>query len=216
VSPFVARLLDRRTSSGVLAVTDPISQLRADAAPQSIVEASPRRAAVAALLYDSTVGPHVLLMQRVIRASDPWSGHISLPGGGYEASDGDLLATAIRETREELGIDLASTQLVGALPVLSPLASGPFGIAVTPFVFVTTTPVEPQCGPEAVSAFWLPIDRAASGSLDGTYRYPGTDRTFPSWNFEGHTIWGLTRRILGDLVAVANPTDRDLRGATRS
>ena len=40
-----------------------------------------------------------------------------------------------------------------------------------------------------------------SGALDDTYVYPGTNRTFPSWRFEAHTIWGLTWRILGDLLA---------------
>src|SRR4051812_5040072 len=61
-----------------------------------------RRAAVAVVLHDR----RVLLMKRAERAGDPWSGHISLPGGGYQASDGDLRVTAIRETREELGVEL--------------------------------------------------------------------------------------------------------------
>ena len=146
-------------------------------------------------------------MKRVERVGDPWSGHISLPGGRDDASDPDLLATAIRETHEELGIDLAGARLLGSLPVLSPLTSGPSGIEVTPFVFVTHAAVEPQPGPEAASAFWLPIELAASGALDDTYTYPGTTRTFPSWRFEGHTIWGLTWRILGDLLQAAQPDD---------
>lgn len=183
-------------------------------APQSA--SSQRRAAVAALLHDSSAGPQVLLMKRVTRDSDPWSGHVSLPGGGFEGSDGTLLATAIRETREELGIDLERTSLVGALPILSPMASGPFGIEVSPFVFATTTEVEPLCGPEAVAAFWLPIERAATGELDSSYTYPGTDRTFPSWNYGGYTIWGLTLRILTELIATADVTARTLHDATQS
>jgi len=146
-------------------------------------------------------------MKRVERVGDPWSGHISLPGGRLDASDRDLLATAIRETHEELGIDLAGARLLGSLPVLSPLTSGPSGMEVTPFVFVTHAAVEPQPGPEAASAFWLPIELAASGALDDTYTYPGTTHTFPSWRFESHTIWGLTWRILGDLLQAAQPGD---------
>jgi 8-oxo-dGTP pyrophosphatase MutT (NUDIX family) len=160
-----------------------------------------KRAAVAALLHDEPAGPRVLLMKRTERVGDPWSGHISLPGGRHEARDPDLLATAIRETHEELGIDLAGARLLGSLRPLSPLSSGPFGMEVTPFVFVTHAAVEPQPGPEAESAFWLPIDLAVSGALDDTYTYPGTQRTFPSWRFESFTIWGLTFRILGDLFA---------------
>ena len=143
-------------------------------------------------------------MKRVERAGDPWSGHISLPGGRHEAGDPDMLATAIRETHEELGIDLAGARLLGNLPVLQPFTSGPMGMEVTPFVFCTHAAVEPQPGPEAESAFWLPLELAASGAIDGTYTYPGTTRTWPSWQYESHTIWGLTWRILGELIAAGS------------
>jgi len=155
-----------------------------------------RRAAVAALLFED----RVLLMKRVAREGDPWSGHISLPGGGYAPGDADLLATAIRETHEELGIDLAGARLLGNLKTLSPFTSGPAGLEVTPFIFVAESAVEPSCGPEAEAAFWLPLPLAASGALDATYIYPGTTRTFPSWSYEGHVIWGLTWRILSSLL----------------
>ena len=159
-----------------------------------------RCAAVSVLLHDEPPGPRVLLMKRVERIGDPWSGHISLPGGRHQTSDPDLLATAIRETHEELGIELAGARLLGSLPVLHPFMSGPAGVEVTPFVFVTHAAVEPTPGPEAEAAFWLPVELAASGALDDTYTYPGTDRAFPSWRFDTYTIWGLTWRILRDLL----------------
>ena len=94
-------------------------------------------------------------------------------------------------------------RLRGNLEPLHPRTSGPTGIQVTPFVFVTDVAVEPVCGPEAVSAFWLPMELAASGALDGTYVYPNSQMTFPSWNFAGHVIWGLTWRILGSMLETA-------------
>jgi 8-oxo-dGTP pyrophosphatase MutT (NUDIX family) len=160
-----------------------------------------RRAAVAAVLHEEPGEPRVLLMKRVERVGDPWSGHISLPGGGHQSSDASLLETAIRETREELGIDLSGARFLGSLPPLHPRAAGPLGIEVTPFVFATETALEPICGPEALSAFWLPLSLAASGALDEMYTYPSTQASFPSWRYEGHVIWGLTWRILGDLLA---------------
>jgi 8-oxo-dGTP pyrophosphatase MutT (NUDIX family) len=162
-----------------------------------------RRAAVAVLLHDEPVEPRVLLMKRAERPGDPWSGHISLPGGRYETFDADLHATAIRETREELGIELAGARYLGQLPALTPRTSGPNGIEVTPFVFLTEVAVEPTCGPEALSAFWLPLETAAAGTYDSTYTYPGSEMTFPSWAYEGHVIWGLTWRIIGDVLAIA-------------
>ena len=161
-----------------------------------------RCAAVSVVLHDEPAGPRVLLMKRVERAGDPWSGHISLPGGRHEPADPDLLATAIRETHEELGVELSGVRMIGTLPRLAPFTSGPAGIQVTPFVFITHAAVEPQLGPEAVAAFWLPLELAASGALDAQYTYPGTDRQFPSWQFDAYTIWGLTWRILGDLVSL--------------
>jgi 8-oxo-dGTP pyrophosphatase MutT (NUDIX family) len=162
-----------------------------------------RRAAVAVLLHDDPAGPRVLLMKRAERPGDPWSGHISLPGGRHEPFDPDLHATAIRETREELGIELAGARYLGQLTALMPRTSGPNGIMVTPFVFLTEVAVEPTCGPEALSAFWLPLETAAAGTYDSTYTYPGSEMTFPSWTYDGHVIWGLTWRILGDVLAVA-------------
>jgi len=165
----------------------------------------PRQAAVSIVLHDAA-DPRVLLMKRVERAGDPWSGHISLPGGGYQADDGDLRVTAIRESREELGIELADARLLGSLRTLHPRSSGPKGIEVTPYVFVTEAALEPVCGPEALAAFWLPIELAASGALDGHYQVPQSVMKFPSWTYEGHVIWGLTRRILDDLLVVAQPS----------
>jgi 8-oxo-dGTP pyrophosphatase MutT (NUDIX family) len=181
--------------------------IEAVAARLSLGDARPpadgrRRAAVAVVLHDAPA-PRVLLMKRAERAGDPWSGHISLPGGGYQASDGDLRVTAIRETREELGIELTGTRILGKLETLHPFTSGPTGIEVTPFVFATEVALEPVCGPEALAAFWLPLDLAVSGALDGTYTHPASSRTFPSWTYEGHVIWGLTRRILDLVIAGA-------------
>ncbi|MBA3397103.1 MAG: CoA pyrophosphatase [Deltaproteobacteria bacterium] len=161
-----------------------------------------RCAAVACVLDDEPAGPRVLLMKRAEREGDPWSGHISLPGGGYQDGDADMLATAIRETHEELGIELAGARYLGNLPALHPRTSGPNGIEVTPFVFHTTMALEPVCGPEALAAFWLPLELAASGAIDDTYKYPTAEMTFPAWSYAGHVIWGLTWRILGDLIAV--------------
>src|SRR4029079_2707537 len=109
--------------------------------------------------------------------------------------------TAIREAREELGIDLAGTRTLGNLAPLSPLTSG-HGIEVTPLLFATQVALDPVCGPEAKAAFWLPLDLAASGALDGSYRHPVSQVMFPSWTYEGHVIWGLTRRVLDTVLTL--------------
>ena len=93
--------------------------LRVSPSPASLT--SGRRAAVAALLAESPNGVELLLIRRAERASDPWSGHMALPGGHLDPSDADLRATAVRETREELGIDLErDAQFLGRLQDFQP------------------------------------------------------------------------------------------------
>ncbi len=191
MSLLVEQLVQRLTSTRTSSFVPPVD--------------GQRRAAVAAVLHDEPSGPRVLLMKRAERAGDPWSGHISLPGGGYQAEDADLLVTAMRETQEELGLQLTPDHFVGSLAPLAPRTSGPTLIEVTPFVFRTRVAITPVCGPEALAAFWLPLELASTGVLDSQYSYTRGDSsmTFPSWAYEGHVIWGLTRRILDDLLALS-------------
>ncbi len=76
-------------------------------------------AAVALILYEGTGGGgggvEGLFIKRAQQAGDPWSGQIALPGGRREPADADLLATAVRETREETGIELTGVEQLGAL-----------------------------------------------------------------------------------------------------
>ena len=152
-------------------------------------------------------GPEVLLMKRVVRAGDPWSGQISLPGGRMEPEDDDLLATAIRETHEELGVALhESAEVWGELEPLRARARGKIvPLDVSPFVFLAHgRPRFHVPGDEAEDAFWFPLRQAASGSLDVPYylEHEGQRLKLPSWSFEGHTVWGMTHRILSGLIAL--------------
>jgi 8-oxo-dGTP pyrophosphatase MutT (NUDIX family) len=162
-----------------------------------------RRAAVAALLRFDRGRPEVLLMKRIERDGDRWSGHVSLPGGNQQPDDADLVATAVRETREEVAIDLeASARLLGRLDAIRPMSrAGPVAMSVTPFVFELTGEVDPSPGDEAESVFWLPLDLAAGGNLDSHYEYliGATAMALPCWRFDGYVVWGLTYRLLRDL-----------------
>jgi 8-oxo-dGTP pyrophosphatase MutT (NUDIX family) len=164
-----------------------------------------RRSAVAIILRQPEQ-PEVLLMQRAIRAGDRWSGHISLPGGREDAADVDLLATAQRETHEEVGLDLrASARLLGRLaPVWAVPRGAAWPMTVTPFVFALERPVELTLGAEATGAFWLPVVSAAAGGLDHRYAHRVGPLTWdlPCWRHDGRIVWGLTFDMLSDLLGL--------------
>jgi 8-oxo-dGTP pyrophosphatase MutT (NUDIX family) len=190
-----------------------IDQLRDRLGARELAAAPTERPAAVAVVLRLGERPSVLLMKRAERDGDPWSGQVSLPGGRFEAGDRDLLATAIRETREELGIDLAThAHVIGGLDPVEATGRSTRPLpatSVTPYVFVEASQLAPVPGPEATSVFWLPIETAARGGYDGEmeYLHLGQPLTFPCWRFEGYVIWGLTYRMLGALIeAVAVPT----------
>ncbi|QDV05469.1 putative NUDIX hydrolase [Planctomycetes bacterium Poly30] len=182
------------------AVRSAIERLRGSGAE---IPADAREAAVAVLLSGASLEDFsVLLMRRAFRETDPWSGQIGLPGGHAEEVDEDLIATARRESVEEVGIDPmgdASALHLGALPAVQATSRAKrLPLYITPIVFYRAEVEEPVCGPEADEAFWLPVRTAWSGVLDADHRYEheGLVRNLPSWRFEDRTIWGMTHGIL--------------------
>ncbi len=180
--------------------------LAAHRAKDPVLAMPGRHAAVAAVVRFDRGQPEVLLMQRAERASDRWSGHVSLPGGNASPGDPDLQTTAIRETLEEVGLDLAhSARLLGRLDAVQAIARGKIlPMTITPFVFALTEDRPLMLGPEATAAFWLPLEDAAHGRLDGTYewRLGPAPLSLPCWNFESHVIWGLTYKMIDALLVL--------------
>src|SRR5262245_58169717 len=81
--------------------------------------------------------PELLMIKRAEHDGDPWSGHVACPGGREEDGDASLEATAIRETREETGIDLGRVgRILGTLDDLSPRTPYLPPIVIRPFVAV--------------------------------------------------------------------------------
>jgi 8-oxo-dGTP pyrophosphatase MutT (NUDIX family) len=143
-----------------------------------------------------------LLIRRARHQADPWSGHMALPGGRHDRTDSSLLATAIRETREEVGIDLErSGQLLGCLSVVAPRNSALPPLTILPFVFRLTRPVTPQpASHEIAEALWAPLEVISHPQARSIHHHPVGEVhvAFPAFQVEGRTVWGLTHRILKD------------------
>lgn len=158
-------------------------------------------AAVAMLLRETDAGPEVLFIRRAEHPQDPWSGHMAFPGGRQHDEDATLLETAIRETREEVGLDLSSHALhIGQLDDLQAIARGkPQETVIRPFVFEVRgdSPVRAD-EREVAEALWAPLLPLYRGEADTVrpYRWHGTQIDFPAYDVRGRVVWGLTYQML--------------------
>jgi len=172
-----------------------------------VVEEQCARAAVAVVLREATAGPEFIVIHRSHRRGDPWSGHMALPGGRQQAGDRDLFMTAVRETREEVGVDLERHgELLGSLDDLRAIGRGrPMDLIITPLVCAVSSPVILTLDAREVqSAFWVPLTSLRHREAHGTFRHTvsGQEMEHPAFVYRGHTIWGLTHRILSGLLEV--------------
>ena len=79
-------------------------------------------AAVLFLLYEHEGRVYTVFQKRTDRV-DAHKGQISLPGGGRDAEDEDLIATALRETHEEIGVDPAHVEILGAIDQIKTIST---------------------------------------------------------------------------------------------
>ena len=158
-------------------------------------------AAVAVLLREGTAGPEVLFIRRAEDATDPWSGHMAFPGGRQAVGDATLLDTAMRETREEVGLDLIrQAEHIGQLDDLQAIARGkPQETVIRPFVFEVQaqSPIRIEQR-EVAEALWAPLLPLYRGEADTVRPYPwqGTQIDFPAYDVDGRIVWGLTYQML--------------------
>jgi 8-oxo-dGTP pyrophosphatase MutT (NUDIX family) len=200
--PLTMELIRERIRGQAHAAALPAAtfHLPADVAARAQEE---KRAAVAAVLREGERGPEVLLIRRAEHPADQWSGHMAFPGGREDPGDVDLLATAVRETLEEIALDLRNTaELIGALAMLPAIARGKrTGLTIAPFVFELKGPAQLTLNREVAETLWAPLSALAQGEYSTTVPYSlgGQEIRLPAHDVNGRIVWGLTYRMLDNL-----------------
>lgn len=154
-------------------------------------------AAVLVPLIDRPGGITVMLTKRTDHLHDH-AGQVSFPGGRVEESDDGPVATALRETREEVGLDPAFVQVIGSLDLYRTVT----GFRVTPVVGLVRTGFELRIDEfEVAEVFEVPLAFVldpANHERESTM-YNGVERHFYVLRHSPHSIWGATAGMLVNL-----------------
>lgn len=161
-----------------------------------------RKAAVLITLVQRQQGLQILFTQRTAHLSQH-PGQISFPGGRAEPEDRDLIATALRETQEEIGLNPAQADILGTLPDYFTVS----GYCVTPVVATIAGTDELRSDQnEVAEIFEVPLAFLMDGShhqrrslIMKTADHPETKRIFYAMPYQNYFIWGATAGMLRNL-----------------
>lgn len=175
---------------------DIIRQRLSDFSPRCFPTDQPKASVLIALTDHDD--PRVVLTKRASHLSTH-SGEIAFPGGKHDATDPDLLFTALREAEEEVGLS------PNAVEVISPMGQviSKHGLQVTPWVGVISKHARLSANPDELDelfqvplSFFLADQRYSTDEI----RFKGKNLYVPAWDYEGHIIWGLTAYMLVELL----------------
>ncbi|MER5426126.1 NUDIX hydrolase [Streptosporangium roseum] len=167
-----------------------------------------RPAAVLMLFGEGPFGPDVLLIQRSSRGRRH-AGQPAFPGGGVDPEDGGPIPAALREAREETGLDPAGVQVVGTMPELYVWRSDN---RVTPVLGWWHTPsVVHAASPDEVEAVErVPISELVDPANRLRLRHP-KGPSGPAFRVRGLLVWGFTAGVLDGVLTASGfelPWDR--------
>jgi putative methionine-R-sulfoxide reductase with GAF domain/8-oxo-dGTP pyrophosphatase MutT (NUDIX family) len=162
-----------------------------------------REAAVLIPLYEVDGRVHVVLTRRTETVSTH-RGQISFPGGARDDDDDDLLATALRETEEEIGLPVGAVAPLGLLGTLPTYGTE---FVVSSYVGSIVRPEAWQPSEHEIDEIIeLPLDALAAVRTTEIRERDGMRWRMPVFELDGHRVWGFTAFILARLLDLASPT----------
>ena len=153
--------------------------------------------AVLVPLYEAADGVHAVFTRRRDNLRRH-AGEISFPGGRRDRGE-TLRTTALREAHEEIGLDPALVDVVGAL---APVATFVTNYAIYPFVGLLEAPPRwVVADTEVAEVLELPLDAVRAGAGERRLVRKGIPFLTTTYDVGEHLIWGATARIVADLLA---------------
>ncbi len=157
-----------------------------------------RQASVAMILRNLESVPQMIFIERARNENDPWSGQIAFPGGNRDGSDDDAIATARRETFEEVGIQLPPDSLIGRLNDQQGRNNyHSLNLVISCFVFELQDCHETLDNYEVADSFWIDIAHLSDLENRVEHMTSYSPDPYPGVLLDSRRVlWGLTYRFV--------------------
>jgi 8-oxo-dGTP pyrophosphatase MutT (NUDIX family) len=168
--------------------------LSSEIVPEAKENGKTKLAAVLILIHGSE---HKMIMTERPKTMNLHAGEISFPGGTWKEDDYNLLETAMRETREEIGLDVSRQQIIGQLKPVTTLNSG---FTITPFVSITSDipKLKPNSEIETILHIpMFPLFKTIEKDRDPTHNSIQEMYTF---RYQDYLIWGASARMIKQIM----------------